>query len=312
MRLLRWLALIAVLGYLMTGVTQVGTGERAAVRRFGRFVGPWGPGLHVGLPYGMDRVDRVAVAAVRQVSVGYRGKRDEPGETPPGQFLTGDQNLIDVRVTVEYAVDPSPGGLENFVLQRDRADGLIARTAEALMTEWAASRPVDATLRGGESALPMWLTRRLPARLEGYRLGVQVRQVSVAYLSPPEDVRPDFEAVNRAMTAMRTAENEAERWAEGRKTSAEVEAAKALSAAAAYRDGQLLRAEADKAAFLQRLGQYRRLRQSNPNVLAAIWWDEVGGVLGKMRRGGRIDLLDSRLGPDGLDITQFLPPGRDR
>ena len=42
-------------------------------------------------------------------------------------------------------------------------------------------------------------------------------------------------------------------------------------------------------------------------MLTAIWWDETGKLLVRMRDNGRIDLLDNRLGPDGLDLTQFAP-----
>src|SRR6476469_9592179 len=99
------LVAVAVL-YLLTGVVQVRRGERAVVRRFGRVLehSPE-PGLWVGLPWGMDRVDRVEVDTVRSVEVGY----DEAGgeaALPAGQVLTGDNNLVNVRVTLFYKVRP--------------------------------------------------------------------------------------------------------------------------------------------------------------------------------------------------------------
>src|SRR6266404_2581777 len=98
-----WLILLLLLvAYGLTGVVQVRPGERAVVRRFGRVLAEKPePGLWVGLPWGMDRVDRVEVDKVRQVSVGYT--EDETG-LPSGQFLTGDHNLVNVRVLLEYTV----------------------------------------------------------------------------------------------------------------------------------------------------------------------------------------------------------------
>ena len=56
----RWLLLLVPLAaYLLTGVAEIRPEERAVVRRFGRVVALPGPGLWVGLPYGIDRVDRV-------------------------------------------------------------------------------------------------------------------------------------------------------------------------------------------------------------------------------------------------------------
>ena len=76
--LLLVVAVVLIVAYLLTGVVQVRPGERAVVRRFGRVLEHKpGPGLWVGLPWGMDRVDRVAVDQVRPVEVGYRPDADE-------------------------------------------------------------------------------------------------------------------------------------------------------------------------------------------------------------------------------------------
>ena len=44
---------------------------------------------------------------------------------------------------------------------------------------------------------------------------------------------------------------------------------------------------------------------------AAIWWEEMGQLFAKLRAGGRVDLLDNHLGPDGLDIT-IVAPGKKK
>ena len=59
--------LLAIAAYLLTGLAQVRPEERAVVRRFGQVVARPGPGLWVGLPWGIDRVDRVPVRTVRQL-----------------------------------------------------------------------------------------------------------------------------------------------------------------------------------------------------------------------------------------------------
>ena len=85
MRYVLYFAVLALLLSLLTGLTQVQPGERAVVRRFGRVLDyrPE-PGLYVGLPWGIDRVDRVAVERLRSVQVGYQKRDDEDtsGATP--------------------------------------------------------------------------------------------------------------------------------------------------------------------------------------------------------------------------------------
>src|SRR5262249_41668518 len=81
--------------------------------------------------------------------------------TPPGQLLTGDHNLVNVRVVVNYTIDADR--VEDFVVQLDgdggaeRVDALVARAAEAEVAEWVAGRTVDDVLLRGKADLPRGL-----------------------------------------------------------------------------------------------------------------------------------------------------------
>jgi modulator of FtsH protease HflK len=305
---LRYLPLVALVAYLLTGVAQIRPEERAVVRRFGRVVARPGPGLWVGLPYGIDRLDRVPIATVRRVSVGYRPESVE--DTPPGQFLTGDQNLVNLQVAIDYAVGDEPDDLERFVLQQDRTDGAIARETEAALAEWVAGRTVDDVLLTGNAALPGWLVKRVQGRLEPLQLGVRVRQASVAYLAPPDEVRSAFEDVNTAQTNARAQEQRAHQEAARLARDAEATVYQLAQQAQAYATTKTALAKAEAEAFTKRLEQYRKLKATNPDVLTAIWYEEMGRVWAAFRAKGRIELLDPRLGPDGLDLTHIVPPRR--
>src|SRR2546430_16097352 len=120
MRRLFWAALVlAAVAYALSGVTLVRPGERAVVRRFGRVLEHKpGPGLWVGLPRGMDRVDLVPVDLGRNVTVGYRDGDTEPA--PTGQVLTGDHNLVNLRAELIYKVRPEQGA--DYVAHADPVD----------------------------------------------------------------------------------------------------------------------------------------------------------------------------------------------
>lgn len=304
----RHLLLLTLLAYFATGVYQVRPDERAVVRRFGRVVARPRPGLWVGLPWGIDRVDRVRVRTVRQLDIGYNPDGDDAPGMPAGQWLTGDQNLVNVRLVVEYAVDDADGRLDDFVANRDAADWALARETEAAANEWVAGRPVDEVLLAGRAALPRWLMATLPDRLGRQRLGLEVIRVSVAHLAAPAEVRDAFDAVNQAQTAVRTRENQARQRAGELTREAEAVRFRSGQQAEAYRREKLALAAADAESFTKRLDQYQRSRATNPDVLAAIWWDEIGRTLLGMRGRGRADLLDPYLGPNGLDVTQFVSP----
>ena len=122
----KWLFLLGLLliAYVATGVVQVLPGERAVVRRFGRVLPDKPkPGLWIGLPFGMDRVEPVPVDRVHNVVVGYQD--DEGGQAiPAGQMLTGDHNLVNIQVTLYYKV--KAGEVVEYAMQADRVPGNVA------------------------------------------------------------------------------------------------------------------------------------------------------------------------------------------
>ena len=308
MRFIKYLLPLLLAAYLLTGVTQVRPGEWAVVRRFGRVLDEKPrAGLWVGLPWGMDRVDRVPVDRVQRVTVGYPADADDDGlAMPPGQLLTGDHNLVNVQVLLDYAVrQHDEKDVEDYVVNLDRVEGVLHRVAEAVVAEWVGGRPVDDVLTRGKALLPAVLVEQVQRRIEPYRLGVEVRGASVAHLFPPREVRQEFDNVTRAQTAIRTQEHRAQQDAAQAVRAAEVERSQIENRTAAYVEEQATLARAEAEAFEKRLHVYHQLRRDNPHFLTALWWDEVGRLLARMREGGRVDLLDNRIGADGLDVLQF-------
>jgi len=308
---LRYIVAIVFVAYLATGLAQVRPEERAVVRRFGQVVARPGPGLWIGLPWGIDRVDRVPVRTVRQIRAGFTPDSaiDAPG-TPAGQFLTGDQNLVNVQLTLDYAIGETDAELDAFVIHKDQVDAMLSREAEAAAAEWAGGRTVDDVLITGTAALPAWIMERLEPRIAVLNLGVRVQRIG-AVLAPPEEVRAAFEQVSQAQTGIRTKEYQARQEADQRMRQAEALRYKLLQEADVFKAGQIQQARADAADFLAQLDAYRELKKSNPDALAALWWNEMQKTLiGMKSRGGRIEPLDAHLGKDSLDITQFVTPKR--
>ena len=293
----RYLLLLALVAYLLTGIYQVGPDERAVVRRFGRVVARPGPGLGVGLPWGIDRVDRVPVRTVRQLRVGY--DPDAAGDattTPVGQMLTGDQNLVNVQLVIDYAIGEADQDLDDYVIHKEQVDATLSRAAEAAAAEWFGGRTIDQVLLTGSSALPAWVMDRLGERLPGLKLGVRVQRASVALLAPPDEVRAAFEAVTQAQTAIRTKETQARQERDQRLSQAGAMKYKLEQEAAQFRDEQLDQGRADAAAFLRELTAYRTVAKSNPDALAFLWWHETQETLDALAaRGGRAETIDHYL-----------------
>ncbi|MFN4261117.1 MAG: protease modulator HflK [Gemmataceae bacterium] len=297
--------------YLLSGITQIQPGERGVVRRLGRVVATPGPGLWIGFPWGIDRVDRIPVNLVRRVTVGYQPEADNIyGMTPAGQLLTGDHNLVNVQVVIHYAVREDE--VENFLVQGDQADGLVARAAESVLTEWVARRTIDDVIITSKGGLENWLVARTQERIEPYQLGIDVQAASVAHLLPPDEVKSAFDEVTREQTAILTREHQAQQEADRIRRDAQADRFRLQQETAVYVNNKLKLAQVDVDTFANRLSQYQRLKQDNPDFLNALWRQEMGKLLARLKETGRLDLLDNHLGPDGLDITHFAEVGRKK
>jgi membrane protease subunit HflK len=324
---------------LLTGVTQVQPGERAVIWRFGRVRDEKpGPGLYIGLPWGIDRVERVPIELVRRVTVGYdqRQADEDALATPAGQLLTGDHNLVNVQVVLDYIVVEDE--VEQFVAQQDRVELLVKRAAETVLAEWMAGRGVEEVLLHGKRTLPQHLTRRTQECIAPYRLGIRIQSADVTHLYPPAEVKSAFDDVTRAQAEVQTELFKAEQDATARWREAEAVKFRLESQAAAYRREQELQAAAEVENFAKRLAAYRESQRRDPlpvqlavrlaglsaaphggpllgaaaavpgssggQYLNALWWDEMSRLYARLRENGRIDVLDNYLSGEGLTITQ--------
>ena len=294
-----------LLGYAATGLYQVLPGEAAVVRRFGRVLPERPePGLHLGLPWGMDRVDRVAVDQLRRVVVGYQeGGGDRT--MPAGQLLTGDHNLVNVQAAIFYKVRPDEAA--DYVAQADRVDGLTERSAEAVMAEWVASRTVDEALLNGKVGLREALTREVGRRLAPYGLGVEVLDAPVALVAPPDEVKSAFDDVAREQTRIETKVNNANQEADSQEKAALSDRYRIEQETEAYVSGRKLMARREAENFLDRLGKYREGVLVNPDYLNQIWDEERGKLFAQLKGNGQLGLLDDHVGKDGLDLNMMAP-----
>ena len=301
------LAFLFILYTAATALTQVQPGERAVVRRFGRILPHKpGPGLHIGWPCGIDQVERVNVAKDRTVAIGFTGRdTDEATATPTGQLLTGDHNLVNVQVDINYTVVDDE--VDKYFLQFDRADAVIARAAEAVLAEWIAGRNVDDVLLRGKDLLKGVLVAEVQERLRPYDLGVRISHASIPRLNPPDEVKDAFDRVAQAKTGIETQTNAAAEAAKRKLRDAEAEIFRTERLTAAYGRSQELQARAEAENFLKRLEQYRRLSKDNPGYLNTLWLDDVTRLFARMKEAGRLDLLDHYLTSEGLNIVQFPP-----
>jgi len=295
-----------------TSLTQVRSHERAVIRRFGRILDHKPQqGLHIGLPWGIDRVDLAPVGRVRSITVGFNDKEDRDEEVVPnGQMLTGDHNLVNVVASINFKVREED--MDRYVLQQDSVDAFVARAAESLLAEWFAGRRIDDVLRTGRSELPGYIVEHLQDRVKGYGLGIEIEQASISKLEPPDQVKSDFDKLAQAQTSIETQTNQAEEKARNIRSDSEAEAKRIYNQAVNYADIEIKKARVESENFGRRLALYHELSRDHPNYLNAVWLDEMTRLYARMKAAGRVELLDHFMTSEGLTITQFPLQPRKR
>ena len=116
---------LCLVGWLSTALTVVGVEEQGLVERFGRPHGtePLNPGLHVHLPWPVDRVIRVPVQRIQTVQVGHEGDEKEGPEDvlwavehAPNEYtllLGNGRDLITIDAAVQYRIVNAPAWAYN-------------------------------------------------------------------------------------------------------------------------------------------------------------------------------------------------------
>ena len=211
-RLVVILALLPVVAYGLSGIYVVNPGEAAVVRRFGAVVQRRvEAGLHYRLPWPFDRVDVVNVANIRRESVGVTAPTGDGHihDEPMSGFraLTGDTNIIDVEIIVQYQVlDPA-----DFLFNIDYPPHRVIReVVRGSVTNLVASLPVDAILTTDRQRLQEAIRADSQRRLEAYGAGLSIVSISLQKAYPPDEVADAFRDVASAGEDKAKAINEAQ------------------------------------------------------------------------------------------------------
>ena len=191
--------IIAVI--LFSSWFTVETNSVGVVLRFGKYVRTAGPGLNFKLPYGIEKVYDVPVQRQLKLEFGFRSEvpgirtqYSQKGYKEESLMLTGDLNAVVVQWIVQYRID-NP---YNYLFKVRNATQTFRDMNEAIMREVVGDRTVDEVLTVGREDVAATATKMLQAMANQYKMGIRVAQVVLQDVTPPEQVKPAFNAVNEA------------------------------------------------------------------------------------------------------------------
>ncbi len=193
------LAVVSVLliTYCATGIYKIDAGWRGVITRFGAYNETTMPGLHWHYPYPTESLTKVNVEQQRSIEVGYRsgGQQQALGSVPrEALILTDDENIVDVRLNVQYQVKDAKDFLFN-VLEPSETLQQVTESAERGVV---GQSKIDFVLLEGRSEIVAQVKEQIQQVMDEYGAGIQVTSVNLQDAQPPEEVQHAFEDAIKA------------------------------------------------------------------------------------------------------------------
>jgi membrane protease subunit HflK len=311
------LTAIALLSaYLASGLTIIQPDEVGVARRFGAVLpDPWEPGLHWGLPWGIDRVDRVKPQQARTIRVGAASREVAPllnaPEPADDDFLSGDLNLVTAECLVQYRARDVTAYLFR---SRDVELALKALSRWALVRALA-ERTIDELLTTGRAEVAARLGGSIQALADQQGLGVSIVAVRLGRLAPPAAVAPAFADAARARSDRRQAGTRALEYRDRSQSLGQGQAREIADAAAGRFDRIVQPARGEAERFAKVLAEARK---SAGSYERRMFLETVAELLPRFRRtvvvapGQNLDISvlmeDELIRADG--VAKSREPGR--
>jgi membrane protease subunit HflK len=207
------ITVVVLLIIIFNAFFQIDAEEVGVVTRFGKHNRTVTSGLRTKIPF-MEKVYKVAVERQKKQEFGFRteqaGVRTQYTRTgsvtrDEAVMLTGDLNLANVQWVVQYRVDDP----YNYLFQVRNADKTLRDISEAVMRQVVGDRTVNEVLTVGRAEIASKMKALVQDLSREYSLGVQIAQVVLQDVNPPEPVKQAFNAVNEAQQERETLINQA-------------------------------------------------------------------------------------------------------
>jgi modulator of FtsH protease HflK len=270
--LLIGLAVIAL--WLASGVYRVEPDEQGVVLLFGAVNRVTSPGLRYHLPWPIERVELPTVTRINRTEIGYRsGASEGPTQVPSESLmLTGDENIIDINLAVFWKINDAVAYLFNT---RD-PDALVKAVAESSIREVMGRTPIQPALTELRAQIEADVLQQTQQILTEYHAGIEVTQVQLQRVDPPDAVIESFRDVQRANTDAERIVNEAEAYRNGIVPRARGDAARIVAQGQAAKQATIAEATGQAQQFDAVLKAYQAAKDV---TLKRMYLDTMSAIL---------------------------------
>jgi membrane protease subunit HflK len=223
------------------------------VRTFGKETARTEPGLNYRFPWPIQRADVVSVEQIRRVEVGFRtGQRVQE----EALMLTGDENIVEAQIVVQYRVaDPA-----KFLFRLREPEVALRAATEVALRSTVGSMTIDQVMIEERAKVQDDARIFIQRLMDAYESGLVITDVKLQAADPPDAVRDAFHDVVRAREDREKVINQARGYQADILPKARGEAQKILREAEGYKEQRVLIAQGESSRFLSVLAEYEKAK----------------------------------------------------
>ena len=236
-----WALGILLVLWSLTGLYRVDEAERAVVLRFGEHSRTTGAGLRWHVPWPIESVEKVNVAAVDK----FEKKTS---------MLTADENIVVVDLVVQYQRTMP----EDFLFNVQQPEDTLGDVSESAIREIIGKNQMDYILGEGRGDVAQRTEDLIQQTLDDYQTGIVVTQVNLRDANYPQQVEAAVQDAIKAREDKERLAFEAQAYANDVVPKARGEAARRLEDSQAYKSRVIADAEGEAQRFEKLLVEYQK------------------------------------------------------
>ncbi len=259
----------------LSGFYQVQTNEQGVVLRFGKYIYTTEPGLRYHLPYPIENVEKVNITSERSINLGVGGQRAynasnikslsngsedrgaDLGSFTESHMLTGDENIVDINLTVVWKIKDA----KDYLFSMQNPDDTVRVAAQSVLREIVGQSEMQPIITGDRGKVEDDTKEELQKLMDDFKSGINIVRVKLQKADPPKQVIDAFNEVQRAKADMERLKNEAEAYRNEILPKARGEAEQRLQDAQAYRESVVNKAKGDAERYLSVYRAYQGGRE---------------------------------------------------
>jgi len=250
----KYILILAVLVWLLSGIYIVDPAERGVVLRFGAFQTSTTQGPHWHIPYPIESVYKVNVEQVRATEIGFRNSPNSysGGVSSESLMLTKDENMVDVNLAVQYKIADAKAFLFNVY----QPELTLSHVVQSVIRQVVGDNTMDHVLTTGRDQISQEVKSASQALLNDYGVGLMITAVTMQDAQPPIQVKASFDDVVKAREDEQRYINEARAYSNDIVPKARGASQRIMAEAEAYKSQVVSKSEGEAYRFTQILTEY--------------------------------------------------------